>query len=152
MKRKYKFFWGGVFSNWCPSKFTVDGVEFNCGEQYMMYQKAVLFNDMESAKKILAAETPKEQKALGRGVKNFDTDIWNELSYDLVKTGLREKFQQNPDLKKELLANKGKVFVEASPFDSIWGVGFNEHDAPFNYEKWGENRLGKILTELSQEL
>ena len=51
----YMFFWGGMFSNWYISddQFTVDGITYNCGEQYMMYQKAMTFNDKETAKKIL---------------------------------------------------------------------------------------------------
>ena len=38
----FTFFWGPgtVFSQWYPARFTVDGVEYNCAEQYMMYQKA----------------------------------------------------------------------------------------------------------------
>lgn len=29
-----------VFSNFHPAKFTANGVDFNCSEQYFMYQKA----------------------------------------------------------------------------------------------------------------
>ena len=43
----------------------------------MMYRKAILFNDRISAQKILSASTPREQKRLGRLVKNFDTGIWD---------------------------------------------------------------------------
>ena len=41
-EKKFTFFWksGSPFSQWHPSKFTVDGVPFGCAEQYMMYQKA----------------------------------------------------------------------------------------------------------------
>ena len=78
---KYKFFWDGIFSNWYPSEFTVDGIEFNCGEQYMMYQKAVVFLDMETAEKILKEPVPRKQKQLGRAVKNFNPKTWNEISY-----------------------------------------------------------------------
>lgn len=35
----------GVFSNWYPSIFTLDGLSFSSVEQYMMYSKAVLFGD-----------------------------------------------------------------------------------------------------------
>ena len=150
--KKYKFFWGGPFSNWYPSKFKVNGIQFSCGEQYMMYQKAIGFGDIEMAQEILKATTPKEQKELGRKVKNFDPKVWNDIKYDLVKTGLRAKFTQNEDLKDELLKYKGWLFVEASPEDRIWGIGYHVKDALANKQNWGENLLGKILTELTEEI
>ena len=152
MEKKYTFFWNGVFSNWYPSIFVVDGVKYNCGEQYMMYQKALLFGDLDVAEDILFEKDPKKQKALGRKVKGFDADKWNELSFDIMKKGLREKFEQNHLLKTKLLASKGRTLVEASPFDRIWGIGYDENNALANIDDWGENRLGKILTELSLEL
>ena len=38
----YTFFWRSEspFSQWHPSGFEVDGVKYNCAEQYMMHQKA----------------------------------------------------------------------------------------------------------------
>ena len=43
---KYTFFWGGgtPFSNWTKSKFTYKGIEFNCSEQAMMWEKALCEN------------------------------------------------------------------------------------------------------------
>lgn len=39
---KFTFFWRSesAFSQWYPSSFTVDGITYNCAEQYMMRQKA----------------------------------------------------------------------------------------------------------------
>jgi ribA/ribD-fused uncharacterized protein len=71
--------------------------------------------------------------------------------YELVKKGLREKFSQNIELKKILLSHKQFVIVEASPFDRIWGIGYGNKDAINNINNWGENLLGKILTELANE-
>jgi len=76
---KYKFFYGGVFSNWYPSEFTINGFTYNCMEQYMMHQKAVGFNDFETARKIMKTKSPKEQKALGREVKNFDSKEYQSV-------------------------------------------------------------------------
>lgn len=148
----YKFFWGGPFSNWYRSEFTINNVTYNCGEQYMMHQKALLFNDNDIANKIMSAKYPKEQKKLGRLVKNYDNDTWDKNRYDIVKKGLREKFLQNEDLKNELLKYKGWVIVEASPEDSLWGIGFHQSNALENKDKWGLNLLGKILTELTNEI
>lgn len=149
---KYKFFWGGILSNWFESNFEIDSIKYNTSEQYMMYQKALFFNDIDIANKILKEKNPKYQKKLGREVKNFNIDKWNNVKYDIVKKGILEKFKQNPELKKYLLKYKGYKFVEASPYDRIWGIGFLELDAIKNIDKWGENLLGQILTELSNEL
>lgn len=69
---KYVFFWGGVFSNWYPAKFVVDGWQFSNAEQYFMFEKAVYFDDVETASLILEESDPKKAKILGRGVKHFD--------------------------------------------------------------------------------
>ena len=149
---KYMFFWGGCLSNWYISPFVVNGIEYNCGEQYMMHQKAILFNDKQTASEIMKAYVPKKQKELGRKIKNFDTVVWDSVKYNIVKAGLLEKFKQNEDLKLFLSTNKDCQMVEASPFDRIWGIGFNEMDAIDNINMWGENLLGKILTEISKEI
>lgn len=149
--KKYSFFWGGIFSNWYQSKFRVDGIEYNCGEQYMMHMKAKVFDDEESARLIIMAHSPRVQKALGRKVKNFDPKKWDEVKYELVKKGLREKFNQNSEMKKYLLERKDCIIVEASPEDRIWGIGYDEFEAEHHMNNWGENLLGKILTELANE-
>ncbi len=149
---KYKFFWNGPFSNWYPSDFTYNGIFFTCAEQAMMCEKAITFNDLEIAKDILRSRLPNEQKALGGKVKNFDPAIWDEIKYEKVKEILRAKFTQNRHLLDLLIRNKGLEFVEASPYDRIWGIGYDEQSALGNIDDWGENLLGKILTELSNEL
>lgn len=148
----YKFFWGGVFSNWYPSQFEKTGITYNCAEQFMMHQKALLFKDYESATKIMKEKSPRVQKQYGREVKNFDKVLWESVCYDIVKDGLREKFLQNPELKDYLLKYKDYQIVEASPEDRIWGIGYKDVDAINNIDDWGTNFLGKILTELAQEI
>ena len=46
----------GYLSNWYLSEFTVDDIRFSSMEQYMMYEKAVLFHDKETAEKILRTD------------------------------------------------------------------------------------------------
>lgn len=147
----YIFFWNGPYSNWASSPFTLDGVNFSCEEQHMMYTKAMFFGDTETAQKVLDAVTPGEQKALGRQVKGFDAEKWTSSCDDLIYKGLKAKFLQNPDLLKQLVSEEG-IFVEASPYDRIWGIGFSEQNAMDNWPDWGENKLGKVLTKLRDEL
>ena len=60
----------GYLSNWHLSDFEVDGVKFTSMEQYMMYQKAILFDDRELAQQILSTSNAGKIKALGRAVRN----------------------------------------------------------------------------------
>jgi ribA/ribD-fused uncharacterized protein len=46
-----------------------------------------------------------------------------------------------------LLATGEREFVEASPLDRIWGVGFAERDAERNRHRWGKNLLGRLREE-----
>ena len=91
----YVYFWGPVrrdrniakasLSNHFLRPFKMDGVVFNCGEQAMMYHKAILFGDNHTARLILKETNPREQKSLGRKVQGFRDTIWNENKYEIVK-------------------------------------------------------------------
>jgi ribA/ribD-fused uncharacterized protein len=122
--KNYTLFWGGHLSNWSTSPFTISNMYFNCGEQYMMYMKAITFKDYDIGLKILNTFDPKEQKALGRKVKNFDSTVWSDVSPYLMVLGLIEKFKQNPTHLKALLSAKNTIIVEASPYDRVWGIGY----------------------------
>lgn len=151
---EYTFFSGNnsPFSNWYPAKFTSDNKKFNCTEQYMMWSKAILFGDKEIAAKILKSTSPKEHKALGRKVKNFNPNIWDQNKENIVLKALRAKFSQNPELMKTLENTHPTLLVEASPWDRIWGIGYNEKTATqVDPSKWGENLLGKLLTQVRDE-
>ena len=149
---KYHFFLNGKLSNWYDSTFTCDSIIFSCVEQYMMYHKARLFVDTETAKKILNESNPHKQKELGRAVKNYKDEIWSAFRYDIVKNGVQNKFKQNKNLEEYLKTLKGYTIVEASPDNIIWGIGFEEDDALENIDNWGQNLLGKILTDLANNL
>jgi ribA/ribD-fused uncharacterized protein len=142
------------FSQWYRCTFTVGEHTFNCAEQYMMHGKAVLFGDEDVAREILAADHPKTHKALGRKVANFDDARWKAQRCEIVRAGNRAKFSQNAELKAQLLATRGTTLVEASPYDRIWGIGLSAKDPrALDPKQWkGQNLLGKILTELREEL
>ena len=157
--QKYVFFWkdsekNGFLSNWYPRKFVVDDFEYLHMEQYMMAQKAKLFHDARHYTEILRATEPKECKDIGRKVQPFDEKRWNAAKYDLIKIGLRAKFEQNPDLKKGLLATGSRILAEASPYDGIWGIRLDAETAG-NMEpsQWpGQNLLGKALMDVRGEI
>ncbi len=152
MNNNYHFFWKSKLSNWTKSYFVYEEYRYCCGEQMMMHQKALLFKDYKIALKIMESDNPKEIKDLGRQVKNFDAVIWDDWKERIVLNGLYARFTQDKEAKAELLKYKGKTFVEASPYDRIWGIGYTKEDAINNLGNWGENLLGKILTYLSVQI
>ena len=153
-KEQFRFFWHGTFSQWHPSKFIIDGVEFCTCEQYMMFKKALMFGDFESAKKVMNTKNPKEQKQIGRNVKGFKDDIWIKYCRKIVYDANMAKFQQNPEMKKELMATGDTELCEASPYDKRWGIGLDAEN-PFAQDKstWqGLNWLGESLTQVREDI
>ena len=141
----------GVCSNWYKSNFTSKhGVKFNCTEQYLMYEKAKLFKDEEVANEILKETNPKEMKAYGRKVKNYDDKLWACNRYGTMIQGLYDKFSQNQELKDWIILAECEHFVECSPYDGIWGIKTPMDSEDCLYpERWnGENWLGKCLDDV----
>ena len=151
---KHVFFWNGIYSQWHKAPMSVDNIEYNSCEQYMMHQKALLFGDSEIAELIMNESNPKEQKKYGRMIKGFDKATWDKNCLAIVYEGNLAKFSQNSDLKEQMLSAENRIFVEASPFDSQWGIGMDEN-APGveNPSYWlGLNLLGQALTLVKNEL
>lgn len=162
---KYLFFWGhqpskdgniikACFSQWWKSDFTINTDTYCCMEQYMMAEKARLFEDNETLEKIMKSKQPKQIKDLGRQVKNFQEDIWIRYRYSIILNGNYAKFMQNEDLRQFLLGTKDKVIVEASPYDKVWGIGMSADEENIeNPLSWkGLNLLGFALMEVRAEL
>lgn len=164
-KAEYLFFWGHqpskdgsiiktCLSQWWPSPFTENGVTFKTAEHYMMAGKAKLFNDQEMFERIVAKESPKDVKDLGRQIRDFDADEWDKYKFSIVRQGNLLKFSQDEKLEDFLVKTGKKVIVEASPVDKIWGIGLAENDEDAkNPATWrGENLLGFALMEVRDEL
>jgi len=151
----FEFFWGGIFSQWAKYNFVgSDGVTYNCAEQYMMANKAIVFQDLDSYTKIMASTDSREQKALGRKIKGFNDETWDKYKIDIVRMGTYLKFSQHPELKEYLLSTGNKIIVEASPYDRVWGIGLSETDPKrFDPKLWrGHNLLGFIITQVREQL
>ena len=146
---KYYLFWRSKFGQWHMSDMfdPITGLTFNCAEQFMMYKKAELFGDNDIMNKIMASNDPRTQKNLGREVKGYDEDKWNDVAVEIVAYGNYLKFTQNPKLLKLMYKHKDRILVEASPIDKKWGIGLAEENPDaLDESKWqGENLLGKAL-------
>lgn len=137
----------GYLSNWYLSDFYMGGIQYSSMEQYMMYQKALLFDDMEIAEQIMDTANMGKIKALGRAVKNYEDVLWNGMRQLIVYQGLLEKFQQNMELKERLLATQNHILAECAVQDRIWGIGLSMKDERrFDPDQWkGQNLLGFSL-------
>lgn len=161
---KFVFFWGHTperdghisetcLSQWWPCRFVVEGIPYTCAEQFMMAEKARMFHDTDMLQKIMEAVHPKEMKAFGRAVRNFDKETWDRGCYDIVRRGNEAKFSQNPELWQYMKGTEKRILVEASPRDRIWGIGMGKANPDAQDPlKWkGTNLLGFALTQVRDE-
>ncbi|WP_437069789.1 NADAR family protein [Streptomyces sp. enrichment culture] len=152
---KYLHFWGhrplpdgrvgaSCLSQWWPSPFTVDGVEYATAEHWMMAAKARLFADAEGERRVLAAGHPSEAKKAGRLVRGFDEEVWRRERFGIVVEGSVHKFAAHGELRSFLLDTGERVLVEASPVDRVWGIGLAaDAEGANDPVRWrGPNLLG----------
>lgn len=158
----------GQFSNFFPCEFEVDPKEINLylnissdntgdlkikvfnSEQAIMYLKAILMQDLETALLIKQESLPFKCKALGRKVKNFNFDLWDSWREEIAVYVLKQKFESSSELKTLLLNTGTSTLVEASPRDKIWGIGISTKDAIAGGEWKGQNLLGQYLMKVRE--
>ena len=162
---KFLFFWShqpkrpnqtdkSCLSQWFPAPFSLDDSRYETAEHYMMAEKARLFADHKTRGQILAARHPGAAKTLGRQVTPFEPARWEANRCEIVIRGNLAKFSQHAPLGQFLLQTGHRVLVEASPLDTIWGIGLTADDPRANTpEAWpGLNLLGFALMRVRDEL
>ncbi len=148
-------FWEHQFGQWTKRDMVdVDGVLYNCCEQYMMAKKALMFGDRVNFDKIMMTVSPKEQKQLGRKVENFEAEKWDNHKFAVVWFANYLKFSQHHDLRERLLKTGTKILAEASPVDLVWGIGHAANtDEAIDPTQWrGRNLLGEVLMSVREAL
>lgn len=146
----------GYLSNWARSPFVIDGVSYNCAEQWIMACKARACGDDAVLAQIMSSQSPRKQKGLGRSLDpkavKRSWRLQDKMAAQLA--GARAKFQQNEALMLKLLRTGQKVIAEASPSDRVFGIGLAPSDPlaqdPSNWK--GTNLLGKALMSVRDEL
>jgi ribA/ribD-fused uncharacterized protein len=132
----------------------VEGMTFPTVEHYFQWSKAKQFGDAEAQAKILKTPSAKSVKAYGKKVKNFNEEAWTEVSQGVMRTGLKAKFMQHPELLKKLRETGTRPLAEADPRGKFWGIGTSADTSKANDPaKWpGKNIMGKLLEEIRTEL
>lgn len=126
-------------SNFYESPVTYKGITYRNNEAAFQAQKV----SKEDEQKTFSNLNPSEAKKKGRHV-----TLRKDVDWDSVKTTYMyeiclAKFSQNKELKDKLLATGDKHLEEGNTWgDRIWGT----------VNGVGENRLGKILMKVREEL
>ena len=130
----------------------VDGVSYPTVEHYMAVQKARKFADEKAVQKIMKAKSAKSAK--GVSIEGVKEDEWDSVKDDFMRTILRAKFTQHPELRTQLLETGTVALGYANARDKYWSIGTSEDtDKAKNPKKWpGKNRIGVILGELRETL
>lgn len=125
-------------SNFWPAEVDFEGITYPTVEH--AYQAAKTLDPAER-RRIAAMTTPSEAKSAGRALP-LRPD-WEQVKFDVMERCVREKFTRHADLRAQLLATGNAELIEGNTWgDRIWGV----------YQGQGDNRLGKILMKIREEL
>lgn len=124
-------------SNFYPCDVTYKGITYPSSEAAFHAQKTrdvyqqVTFTKMN----------PSQAKRAGRKL-DLRPD-WEDVKYQIMYEIVLEKFIQNDDLRRKLLATEDAELIEGNHWgDKYWGVCHGV----------GENNLGKILMEVREYL
>lgn len=120
-----------------------------------MWLKAMFFGDEETAWSIRQTSNPKEVKHLGRQVRGYDDKRWLVVREDMMYQACLAKFTGNKKAREYMMSlPKDCYFAEASPFDTIWGIGWEEnHPNALAPGAWrGQNLLGNCLNRVRAAL
>ena len=104
-------------SNFYPSPFIHDGVQYIFSEQLIQANKAKLFRDTETYNEILCCTTSLECKNLSKQIRNVDERKSEEEALNTYLPGICAKFYQNANMMDTLLNKTGmKRIVESASY------------------------------------
>ena len=123
-------------SNFYPCPIEIDGLQYESAEAAFQGQKNPQYAHM-----FTGSITPLEAKRLGKRVP-IDVGEWNARRLSAMRLVVRAKFEQNPKLRKLLLATVEPIVEDNSWEDTYWG----------KCRGVGYNHLGQILQEVRNRL
>lgn len=144
-------------SNFSASKFSLDGIEWDCNERYYQKQKAQFAGDDNAGIRIMRASSAYECYKIGQELNSkINIEDWHKgPALTAMENGLKAKFEQNDHLKSFLLSTGERTLVEASKTDHFWGCGvaLTDHAKLLDKDNWpGKNMLGQLLMRLRRSL
>lgn len=142
MKKKIDSFMGKYrfLSNFWMCKIEMDGELYPSVEH--AYQAAKTLDSMCRAR-VRECLKPGDAKRYGRHV-NLRSD-WEDVKFKVMSDLVEQKFTKHERLKQDLLATGNVQLIEGNTWhDTFWGID--------KYTGDGENKLGKILMRVRQEI
>jgi len=144
----------GEFCNQYPSPFTYMGIEFETVEQFLYYMKAVFGRSKATAEKILecGGNSSALQKA-SRKQRALENNSWDSVRSQIMRLGMRQKFLQNPELRRKLLGTGFRLLVDVSKEGLLDRLLSSSEDWVRDPGKWkGRNSTGKALMQVRTDL
>ena len=138
-----------VLSNFHKAPFTLNDKSYHSSEQFIQEQKALHFKDKQTAKEIMAADSPLQCKLLSTNIQNYHHEEWKKVAKTLCLPGIAAKFGSSIRL-SEALKNTGHKTLVESCYDQFWGTGVPLRDKEcLNKEKWTNvGILGEMLMDI----
>ena len=140
----------GFLSNFHICDVEYNGIKYKHTEGAFQAQKTL----DETKRKFISALTPGQSKrACGRkGLNSFNIQLrpdWEEVKDQVMYEVVKAKFEQNPELKEQLLATGDAELIEGNTWhDNYWGNCSCDSCKDIN----GRNQLGKTLMRVRMEL
>ena len=136
---KYDF-----LSNFYYAPMIINSKIYTTVEHYFQSSKT---NNEEDGERIRLAESPLDAKRLGRKVDLIYN--WDNSSQFYMICGVRQKFHQDVCLATKLVRTGDAYLIEGNGWhDNIWGDCWCHKCEDII----GQNRLGKILMKIREEL
>ena len=130
----------GCFSNFSRHPVFLKGKRWPTTEHYFQAQK---FAGTRHEDEVRQCKTAREAANLGRSRRLPLRRDWESVKLTVMREAVRAKFTQHPELTAVLLGIAYVVLVEHTANDDYWGDGGDGN---------GQNWLGRILTEVREEL
>jgi len=127
------------FTNFSPHKVEYEGKIYPTSEH--LFQAFKFFKTRPDLAEHVRTVSSQPSQALS-AARQFASEIrpdWLRFNITAMDSVLAQKFQQHPDIRRELLATGKAQLIEDSAVDSFWGCGA---------DKKGRNELGKALMRL----
>ena len=123
-------------SNFYNCDIVYEGISYKSAEAAFQAQKCI-----DDNKKLeFSALSAGQAKKLGKEIE-LRKD-WNDIRVDIMKSVVRTKFDQHPELQEQLVATGDRCLIEVNVWhDMFWGVSSGK----------GRNMLGRILMDLRKE-
>ena len=140
-------------SNFYPSTFSYEGIQYISSEQFIQMSKAKYFGDVDSYNQIMGCSTSLECKSVSRQIRNVDVGRWENVAGEVCQPGIQAKFLQNLIVMDTLIHKTGRKNIVECASDRLWGTGIPLNDPVcLDPSKWiTQGIMGQILEGIHDE-